>query len=37
MRAHNKSWPVSLYIISFSVITIIATLIAKESYKKDIL
>lgn len=37
MRSHNQSWPVSLYIISFSVITIIATIIVKETYKKDIL
>jgi len=36
MRSHNQSWPVALYIISFSVITIIATLIVKETYKKDI-
>jgi metabolite-proton symporter len=37
IRSHNQSWPVALYIISFSVITIIATLIVKETYKKDIL
>jgi MFS family permease len=36
IRCHNQSWPVALYIISFSVITIIATLIVKETYKKDI-
>ncbi len=34
--AHNKSWPVSLYIISFCVVTIVATILAEETYKKDI-
>jgi len=37
LRAHNHSWLVSLYIISFSVITVIATLFVKETYKKDVL
>jgi metabolite-proton symporter len=37
LRAHNQSWMVSLYIISFSVITVIATLFVKETYKKDVL
>jgi MHS family shikimate/dehydroshikimate transporter-like MFS transporter len=34
--AHNKSWPVSLYIVSFCVVTIISTILAEETYKKDV-
>ena len=34
--AHNKAWPVSLYIISFCLVTIVATLLAEETYKKHV-
>jgi MFS transporter, MHS family, shikimate and dehydroshikimate transport protein len=33
-KAHNKTWPVSLYMLSFVVITIIAVIFAEETYKK---
>jgi hypothetical protein len=32
--ADNKTWPVSLYMISFVIITIIAVICAEETYKK---
>ena len=32
--ANNKSWPVSLYMISFVVITAISVIFSEETYKK---
>jgi len=32
--AHNKPWPVSLYMVSFVIITIISVICAEETYKK---
>lgn len=32
--AHNKTWPISLYMISFVVITAISVIFAEETYKK---
>ena len=32
--AHNKSWPVSLYMIVFVVITAVSVILADETYKK---
>ena len=32
--ADNKTWPVSLYMISFVLITIVAVIFAEETYKK---
>jgi MHS family shikimate/dehydroshikimate transporter-like MFS transporter len=32
--AHNKSWPVSLYMISFVIITAISVIFSEETYKK---
>ena len=32
--SHNKSWPVSLYMISFVIITVISVIFAEETYKK---
>ena len=32
--AHNKSWPVSLYMISFVIITAVSVILAEETYKK---
>jgi len=32
--AHNKSWPVSLYMISFVVITVVSVFFSEETYKK---
>ena len=32
--AHNKSWPVSLYMISFVIITALSVILAEETYKK---
>lgn len=31
---HNKTWPVSLYMLSFVIITVVAVLFAEETYKK---
>jgi len=33
-KAHNKTWPVSLYMLSFVIITVVAVLFAEETYKK---
>lgn len=33
-KAHNKTWPVSLYMLSFVAITLIAVIFAEETYKK---
>jgi len=33
-KAHNKTWPVALYMLSFVVITLIAVIFAEETYKK---
>jgi MFS transporter, MHS family, shikimate and dehydroshikimate transport protein len=33
-KAHNKTWPVSLYMLSFVVITIVAVIFAEETYRK---
>jgi hypothetical protein len=33
---HNKPWAVSLYIISFCLVTIVATILAEETYKKQV-
>jgi hypothetical protein len=32
--AHNKSWPVSLYMISFVIITVISVFFSEETFKK---
>jgi len=32
--AHNKTWPVSLYMLSFVIITVISVIFAEETYKK---
>ena len=32
--AHNKAWPVSLYMICFVLITIVSVIFAEETYKK---
>jgi CBS domain containing-hemolysin-like protein len=32
--ANNKTWPVSLYMISFVIITVISVIFAEETYKK---
>jgi len=31
---HNKTWPISLYMLSFVIITVVAVLFAEETYKK---
>jgi MFS family permease len=33
-KFHNKTWPVSLYMLSFVIITLIAVIFAEETYKK---
>jgi uncharacterized membrane protein len=32
--AHNKSWPVSLYMISFVIITVISVFFSEETFRK---
>jgi CBS domain containing-hemolysin-like protein len=31
---HNQTWPVSLYMLSFVIVTVISVIFAEETYKK---
>ena len=33
-KAHNRTWPISLYMLSFVIITLVAVIFAEETYRK---